>query len=344
MIKKEWSEKEYRACKLDSFSSIKGFLEDRNKYYKKYVLGNKVNEDDESTNVNLRIGSLVDCLLFSPEVVDEKFVTTSSIVPKKQMMDFVQNLYKRTLINTTEEGVVTRNLSDLIEDAYNDTKYDKGELVAFKAKTLEKLKEEFIVKKIGYDYYIDLRNRGDKFVITMEELQNAQKTVDILKNHKYTKKILEGKGYTIYNQLILVGKYRDLDIKCMIDRVMVDEEKKIVYSYDLKTTWNVDDFDYNYLKYKYYLQCALYTEMLREYFSDYTVYPMRFIVTDKIGYMDPIIYYTTEEHIQQGKEGFNGNRGLISAVEDIKYHKQTGIWTSSAEVQRQHGTKQIKLG
>ena len=338
---RDWDERTYRKDGRDSFSSLKLFLEDRNKYYRKNVLGQNVIEEDENTNEALRIGSLVDCLLFTPEVLDDKFVTTSSVIPKKQMMDFVQNLYKRTLLNTDSSGTVTRGLAELIEDAYDDTKYDKNrEIVSFRAKTVEKLKEDFVVKKIGYDYYLDLRNRGSKIVVTEQELQNSQKLVDILRNHRYTKNILGRKGIS---QMILTGEYEGLDVKCMIDRVIVDEERKEVRAYDLKTTWNVDGFDYNYLKYKYYLQCALYTEMLRLAYPGYTVYPMQFIVTDKIGYMDPVVYTTKEEHVIQGLEGFGGNIGVKKAIADILYHRQTGIWSSSADVQRQLGSKEVKL-
>lgn len=342
-----WSEREYRLCKRNSFSSIKAYIDDRNKYYKKFILGQKVSEDDENTNEALRIGSLVDCLLFSPENLEEKFVTTSAVIPKKQMMDFVQNLYKRTLMCTREDGVVTRSLSDLIEDAYDDTRMKDGEIVAFKAKTLEKVKDEFAVKRIGYDYYLDLRNRGDKFVISLQELDNANKTVDILKNHRYTKDLINPIGKKALSQVILTGEYLGLEVKCMIDRVIIDEEKKIVYSYDLKTTWNVDQFEYNYIKYKYYLQTGLYTTMLSVFYTGYEVKPMSFIVVDKIGYMDPIIYTSSQENIRQGLEGFKLGSiqytGVNQAIEDIKFHIQTGIWSSSAEVQRQNGLKRITI-
>lgn len=349
MQRLELEEREYRKLGQDSFTSIKLFIDDRNKYYKKHILGQAITEEDETSNDNLRVGSLVDCLLFNPDNLEDKFVTTSSTLPPKQMLNFVNNLYKRTLENTVD-GRVTRELSLLIEDAYNDTKYNKdGEIIAFKrAGSFEKLKEDFIVKKIGYDYYLDLRNRGNKFVITMGELENAKKTVDILRMHKYTRDILNpGSDYTVYNQLILAGEYNDLPVKCMVDTVLVNEKTKTVYSYDLKTTWNVDHFEKNYLKYKYYLQCALYTAMLQDYFEGYTVMPMRFLVVDKIGYMDPVIYKIDPTQMDEAHNGFSANQtwyiGLDEAIEDIKYHIETGIWTSAADVQRQQGLRSIKL-
>ena len=40
------TEQEYRAIKMDSSSSLKEFAKDRKKYYRKYILGEDI-EDDE---------------------------------------------------------------------------------------------------------------------------------------------------------------------------------------------------------------------------------------------------------------------------------------------------------
>ena len=41
------TEQEYRAIKMDSSSSLKEFAKDRKKYYRKYILGEDI-EDDEN--------------------------------------------------------------------------------------------------------------------------------------------------------------------------------------------------------------------------------------------------------------------------------------------------------
>ena len=40
------TEASYRAIVMDSSSSLKEFSQDRKKYYRKYVLGGKVEDDD----------------------------------------------------------------------------------------------------------------------------------------------------------------------------------------------------------------------------------------------------------------------------------------------------------
>lgn len=352
MQRLEISEKAYRALDLDSYSSIKVYVDNRQKYQKKYLLKQKVKEENETTNSDLRMGSLVDALLFTPDDLNEKFVLTKSAAPTGVMMDFVINLYNRTLISTTEEGVVTRDIGSLLADAYEDTKFKDGEQVAFKRKgdTLEKITERFLINKEGFDYYEDLRDRGGRIVITDQELENANRTVTKLRNHEYTRQIINKTtsiGFTVYNQLILKGSYRGLDVKCMSDLVHVDERSKIVYPYDLKTIWNPEKFDHNYLKYRYYLQCGLYTAMMKEYFQGYEVKPLSFIVADKIGNQDPVIYMAQEEHLKQALKGFTTNNityeGLEKAVEDLVYHKTTNHWTSSSDVRKTGGMRMIKL-
>jgi len=43
---KSKTEAQYRAIEMDSSSSLKEFAQNRRKYYKKYVLGEKVEEDE----------------------------------------------------------------------------------------------------------------------------------------------------------------------------------------------------------------------------------------------------------------------------------------------------------
>lgn len=347
------TEREYHELPVLNYTGIKTFLDDRKRFFRKYILETVTDDSPEQDDDNLRMGSLVDCLLLSPDDVDDRYIITGAEVPVGQMMEFVNNLYKRTILATDEEGILTEDFDTLITKAYEDTKYDKsGKEVAFKKKSLEKLKEEFLIKKIGLDYYLELRDRQNKIVITEDELNRANMIVQALKSHVYTRGIVNqttDSRYTVYNQHIIVGEYAGVSVKCMIDKVIVDEEKKIVQPYDLKTTWNVEQFDANYLKYRYYIQNALYTSLLRSEFVGYDVRPMSFIVTDKFMYMDPLIYETDEDNLKEAKNGFvyRGVEyvGLDKAVEDIKFHKETSVWTVSADLQKCNGkTKVNKYG
>lgn len=350
VIKLNITENEYRRLDFLSYSSIKYFIDDRKKFYRKFILKQEVKDEDETNNSALRMGSLVDCLLFTPENLDDKFTLSKVEVPTGQMYNFTMNLYNRTLLSIDKNGVLTKDINTLMIEAYNDTKFDnEGNHVAFKRKndTVDKIKEKFLLSCV--DFYQELRNRGDKILISSKELDQANKLVNILKTHKYTKEVIN--STTSENQVMLQGEVEGVQLKCMIDKVVFDHQEKKIHLYDLKTTWNVDDFDNNYLKYRYYIQNAVYTQLMMDYakenYPGYQVIPLSFIVVDKLTYMDPIIYETHFDHFVQAGRGFvvenESYTGLREALKNIKKHQQTGNWNSSVDVQIQNGRRLIKL-
>ena len=64
------TEATYRAVNLDSSSSLKEFSTNRRKYHKKYILGEKVEDDDTKAAT---IGRVVETLLLEPEEFDNRF-------------------------------------------------------------------------------------------------------------------------------------------------------------------------------------------------------------------------------------------------------------------------------
>ena len=113
------TEAQYRATLMDSSSSLKEFSMNRKKYHKKYVLGEKVDDEDSKASVT---GRLVETLLMEEHLFDEKFhmsIVTSA--PTGLMLEFVEALYRHTAECTTEDGQVTRTFEELAMDAYKDS-------------------------------------------------------------------------------------------------------------------------------------------------------------------------------------------------------------------------------
>src|SRR6478609_7336213 len=97
------SEAEYRKIQMDSSSSLKEFSIDRRKYYKKYVLGERVSEEEDSKASV--IGRLVETLLFEKDEFDNRFFMSSTAKsPTGNMLAFVEALYKHTRDNSDENG------------------------------------------------------------------------------------------------------------------------------------------------------------------------------------------------------------------------------------------------
>ena len=172
------TEATYRAIQMDSSSSLKEFSLDRKKYHKKYILGDNVEETD---NKAATTGRVVETLLLEPEEFDNRFYLSTCIsAPTGLMLAFVEGLYKYTMLATNEDGQVTRDFADICKDAHAES--------GFKIKL-----DSVLGKFIGSDaeiYYKEMREVKAKglTVVTTEEIGNAEKIVEELRNSTLTRR------------------------------------------------------------------------------------------------------------------------------------------------------------
>jgi hypothetical protein len=357
------TETQYRALDIDSYSSIKAFIEDRKKYYRKFVLKEPVREPESDS---LIFGSLVDCLLFTPDSFDQKFSVSITNLPKGQYKKLVDELMEITQRSVDDMGEVTRDLEDMLEEAYKNVKYDRnGNVVDFKRDSFEKVKEKFIGSDLEI-YYRQLREAHGKYVIEPVTIENALKVIGELKTNIVTQEIINMENsdkIDIYDQFPIIGSLKEClgeevteeecKAKCLVDKIIIDHEAKEIHIYDLKTAWdNEGEFLNNYFKYKYYIQAALYWYLVVEWAKkqeQLAVYKVRFpafIVVDSSNYKNPLIYLTDMNNITQGMRGFiikdKYYPGVVRAVKDMIWHKRTGIWNISKENYENNGIVRIR--
>jgi len=170
----------YRAKAIDSSSSLKEFSMDRKKYYKKYILGENI-EDKE--NQAATMGKIVETLLMEPELFDQKFYMSACIsAPTGLMLAFVEALYKFTREATDEDGNVTRSFEEISKDAYAESGF--------------KIKYDAVIGKFaGSDaeiYYNEIRKVRTMglTVVTAEDVNTAEKIVEELRNNPVTKDVV----------------------------------------------------------------------------------------------------------------------------------------------------------
>jgi hypothetical protein len=356
------TEAQYRALEIDSYSSIKVFIEDRKKYYKKYVLKEPVKEPDSQS---ITFGSLVDCLLFSPDEFDNRFTLAITDVPKGQYGKLIDELMNVTARSVSEDGEVIRELEEMLEEAYMNVKYDRnGNVVDFKRDSFDKVKEKFIGSDLEI-YYRQLREAHNKEVVESLSVENALKIISELRSNNVTAEIINmeiNEKTIVYNQFPIIENLRGLlgeevtdeeaTFKCLIDKLMIDHETKRIYIYDLKTVWdNEGEFINNYFKYKYYIQAAMYWSLVVEWakkdpvLQNYAV-AVAFIAVDSNNYKNPLIYFETYEALTQGIRGFTLRGkyypGIVRAIKDMIWHKRTGIWNISKENYENNGIIKIK--
>src|SRR6185436_8276148 len=234
---KQKTEKEYRALDVDSSSSLKEFSLDRRKYYKKYVSNEKVEpEEDSKASV---IGRVTETLLLEKDEFDSRFYMSSiTKTPSGLMGDFVEALYKYTILATNEEGNIIRDFNEIAQDAYRESGF--------------KIKFEAVLGKfIGSDaeiFYKEIREVRSKglTVITTEDVTNSERIVEELKTNPITAEIVNlvsSDRFLVQNQLQIENYEVDgMKFKSMMDKVIIDHKLKTIQCYDLKCVWNVEDF------------------------------------------------------------------------------------------------------
>jgi len=340
------TEAQYRAVKMDSSSSLKEFSTNRKKYHKKYILNEAVEEED---NLSATMGRIVETMLLEPEEFDNRFhmsIVTSA--PTAMMLDFVEALCKHTLAATNEDGVVTRPFEDLTKDAHADS--------GFKIK-LDAVLGKFIGTdaEVYFKEMVEVRRKG-LTVITMKEVDNATKIVEELKTNDFTADIVnlvKSSRYDVYNQLQIEGyDVFGHQFKSMLDKVVVDHEKRTIQGYDLKCTWSVENFYEEYYLYRRaYIQGHLYINALWHQFAelidqDYTVLTMKFIVCDSTNYSAPLIYEMPQSAYDNAEDGFEHKGrnypGVKSLIADLKWAIENDKWNISRENYINNGV--VKLG
>ncbi len=340
------TEATYRAIKLDSSSSLKDFSMDRKKYYKKYVLGESVDDKDTAAAT---IGRIVETLLIEPEEFDTRFyMSVCMSAPTGLMLAFVEALYKFTKNATDDSGNVTRSFEDIAKDAYTESGF--------------KIKFDAVINKfVGSDaeiFYNEMRTVKQKglTVITTEDVTNAERIVTELRTNSVTAEVVNlvnSARWGVFNQLQVENYEVDgLKFKSMMDKVIVDHEKKTIQVYDLKCTWSVENFLEEYYLYRRaYIQAFLYWKAAIHFrhendMADYDVLPIRFLVCDSTNYYNPLIYALSVQDLVDAYEGFEYHNRRFVGVQDIiknlKWALDHTIWNLSRKNSETNGVVKLR--
>lgn len=342
------TEATYRAVNLDSSSSLKDFSMDRKKYYRKYILNETV-EDKDSSAANM--GRIVETLLMEPHLFDDKFFMSSCVsTPSAMMLDFVEALYRVTRDATDESGIVTREFSELAEEAYK--------LSGFKIKL-----EAVLGKFIGSDaevYYNEIRTVRTKglTVVNTTEIAVAEKIVEKLRTNSTTAPIVNlvnSSRYEVIDQMQIEGYTIDgHKFKSMLDKVVIDHDKKTIQPYDLKCTWSVENFYEEYYLYRRaYIQAYLYYRAMLFLVGDkaspchgYKVEYLKFIVCDSTNYYQPLIYTLDDDDMKDAYKGFIHKGRTYPGVEELiaalSWCVATNTWDISHKNYLSNGIVNIK--
>lgn len=345
MIEKK-TEKQYRAIDIDSYSSLATFAKDRRQYHKKYFVGEPIDEDDDSKSILM--GTLVETLLLEgQEEFDNKFyMSLTDKDPTPSVMNFINALYKITVSNTDQNGVILEDFLDLAKQAYDEAGIKKPGFIVFMNGNE---KSQGFIGSQDELYYKQLRESKPmcKKIVSVQDIDNAYKIEKELRTNYITADIINQRtndSCTVYNQHQIEEYEIDgLPLKSMYDKLIAYHTSKKIQFYDLKCTFAVERFyEEYYLKRFSYIQGLLYYRALLEgkvdlgfEYSDYEILPPKFIVCDSFNLMSPLIYSLNQEDLNEAYNGFyHKNRyypGVRDIIKDVIWAKENNEWRISRE-------------
>lgn len=236
---------------------------------------------DKIESPSLLFGSLLDCLMTSPEEFDRLYVVeelpklSESLEPiVRSLFSIYGNAYTKSLAMIPEKYI--HSVCDE-HNYYANPKYHKYRI--------KKVLEE------GEPLYQALLRVGDKTLIDSELYNEAVQCKDAILNSYCARFFIDdpfNNDIELFSQLKFEAEYKDLKIKCMLDKVVVDHKNKIIIPVDLKTSYKpAYNFPKSYIKWKYYHQSQMYTYILKqvikndEYFKDFKVSKFFFVVISR---------------------------------------------------------------
>ena len=234
----------------------------------------------------------------------------------------------------SEEKVVIKNKIDIINQ------------LAIDANLFKRIKkDDSRIKKFNipefYEFLEFMYNNKNKEFISPDEYSELLKYQEVLFNHKCTKEYFNISNDNIEEiyQLQLNYEYKGRNVKCILDKVIIDHDKKTIQPLDLKSgNPTAKEFMHNFFKYKYYLQGAIYNiGILRKYVDyNYTILPFKYIYVSTSDYSNPKTFILTNKWEKAAWNGFTTNsgykyRGINELIDEINWHIKHQVFNETRE-------------
>ena len=327
---------------------------------------------DISEFPSVKRGDILDMMFEDKEKVFEKYQYFKGDIPTATTLQLAERVieYCKTVGENPSNKLVLEIIEEVnsdstiddkdkfwanLKDTTKTTKKNGTELIKSK---VDKLIEKFDNKQF-WDYvnfYLDT----SKILVTKEILDDVEQAYQSILNHEGTKHIFDTTTRElIYQQPIYTtyeyevdGKFKQEEIKALVDVISIDHKNKIIFPYDFKmlTDYSVFSFPKRYLDMRYYLQGGLYTYAINKWvkikYPGYKVLNYNFIVISTKNLSLPIIF-DAFDYIVPSKVGFEINNihypGINQLIEDYKWHLENDLWSYRRELYENKFVIKLKL-
>lgn len=224
------------------------------------------------------------------------------------------------------------------------------------------------LREIGaIEYLEELIAAKDKISISMEVNDKfITRKYELLSNEFFGKYFVEkvqpglnryqiSDSEEVIYQLQVYWNQDGVEMKSMLDIVVVDHVKKTIRGKDLKTSSSKkQQYEGSIHKYGYYLQGGMYYLALLQFkaqnpeFAEYTVEKeFDFLFVEKSGAYAPFSYTMSEADVHGSLNGgtINGEYvpGILDLIKDLSWHIETDVWEYSKKAYENGGGIKSKI-
>jgi len=231
--------KDYYQLKGHVSNTSLNLLEKSSREFRKFLY-----EDyEEKPQLYYDFGTAMHMYLLEPKLFDKEIMVLDYEVPKsKQQVDFCKKYAEKKKVSNSQ-------LKDIFLSTYKAT--DKWE---------EKAKQ---LARDHKNYIKFLRESKNKTIISSKTMRTIRSIAEEVKHHKMASKLLSedsiiDDGILRFSELQILWDYKGIKCKSMLDRVVIDKNKKIVYLVDLKSTKSILEFKSSFERYNYHRQLSFY--------------------------------------------------------------------------------------
>ena len=244
-----------------SYSSLNKLMWNPQAFYQMYVLGNR----EEKTESYLVNGKIVHALLLEADKFNDQFIVSPTNLPTGSTRTVIDRVFSHAteLHANGDQRTELTEYSDAVLDVLKDINLHQS------LKTDQQRIDKMYTTE-AMNYWDFLKDKGNKTLIDQETYDFCKTGVELIKLNKEVCSLIgcdinDFSNREVFNELQLECNINDrsFGLKGIVDNIVFDHDKKIIYINDVKTTSKeLKDFPESIEFYNYWLQAAIYNTMV----------------------------------------------------------------------------------
>ena len=268
-----------------SYNSLNKLMWNPQAFYQMYVLGNR----EEKTESYLVNGKIIHALLLEEAKFYEQFIVSPTNLPTGSVRTVIDTVFAHAqeLQANGDQRKEFVDFSDAVLDVLKDINLHQS------LKTDQQRIDKMYTPE-AMSYWEFIKAKGSRTLIDQETYDFCKTGVDLIKMNKQVCDLIgcnltEFSNKEVFNEISVSVQMNDkpFGLKGIVDNIVIDHDKKIIYVNDIKTTSkDLKDFSESIEFYNYWLQAAIYCTIIGIKFinlidSGYQ-FKFHFVVIDRV--------------------------------------------------------------